>query len=117
MQIEKKQHGQSVARIFVFKVRNKLEASDQAMSLARIGLYLLSQGTIVCRFFSSLKHSEALFLMWSTHSLPLFSGLQVVESIRVPSIIFTHPSTRAGYDIRSIFKRSLAGLNSEFSFS
>ena len=27
------------------------------------------------------------------------------------------PSARAGYDTRSIFKRSLIGLNSEFSFS
>ena len=32
-------------------------------------------------------------------------------------IIFTNPSAQAGYDTRSIFKRSLAGLNSEFSFS
>ena len=32
-------------------------------------------------------------------------------------ILFTNPSTRAGYDTRSIFKRSLTGLNSEFSFS
>ena len=31
--------------------------------------------------------------------------------------IFTNPSAGAGYDTRSIFKRSLAGLNSEFSFS
>ena len=30
--------------------------------------------------------------------------------------IFTNPSTWAGYDTRSIFKRSLTGLNSEFSF-
>ena len=30
---------------------------------------------------------------------------------------FTNPSARAGYDTRSIFKRSLTGLNSEFSFS
>ena len=28
-----------------------------------------------------------------------------------------NPSARAGYDTRSIFKRSLAGFNSEFSFS
>ena len=28
-----------------------------------------------------------------------------------------NPSARAGYDSRSIFKRSLTGLNSEFSFS
>ena len=32
-------------------------------------------------------------------------------------IIFTNPSARAGYDTRSIFKRSLTGLNSGFSFS
>ena len=31
--------------------------------------------------------------------------------------IFTNPSARTGYDIRSILKRSLTGLNSEFSFS
>ena len=31
--------------------------------------------------------------------------------------IFTNPSARAGYDTRSIFKRGLTGLNSEFSFS
>ena len=32
-------------------------------------------------------------------------------------ILFTNPSARAGYDTRSIFKRSLTGLNSEFSCS
>ena len=31
--------------------------------------------------------------------------------------IFTNTSARAGYDTRSIFKRSLTGLNSQFSFS
>ena len=36
---------------------------------------------------------------------------------RSTAIIFTNPSARAGYDTRSIFKRSLTGLNSEFSFS
>ena len=30
--------------------------------------------------------------------------------------LFTNPSARAGYDTRSIFKQSLTGLNSEFSF-
>ena len=29
----------------------------------------------------------------------------------------TNPSAREGYDTRSIFKRSLIGLKSEFSFS
>ena len=32
-------------------------------------------------------------------------------------IIFTKPSTWTGYDTRSIFKQSLTGLTSEFSFS
>ena len=32
-------------------------------------------------------------------------------------ILFTNPSARAGYDKMSIFKWSLTGLNSEFSFS
>ena len=31
--------------------------------------------------------------------------------------IFTNPSARTGYSTRSIFKRSLTGVNSEFSFS
>ena len=30
-------------------------------------------------------------------------------------VLFTNASARAGYDTRSIFKRSLTGLNSEFS--
>ena len=41
---------------------------------------------------------------------PLFSSSNIF-------IIFTNPSARAGYDTRSFFKRSLTGLNSEFSFS
>ena len=41
-----------------------------------------------------------------------------VKNLVCPTIyIFTNPSARAGYDTRSIFKRSLTGLNSEFSFS
>ena len=32
-------------------------------------------------------------------------------------ILFTNPYSRAGYDSRSIFKRSFTGFNSEFSFS
>ena len=36
---------------------------------------------------------------------------------KIPMVLFTNPSARAGYDTRSIFKRSLTGLNSEFSYS
>ena len=44
------------------------------------------------------------------------AGLCIIIIIII-IIIFTNPSARAGYDTRSIFKRSLTGLNSEFSFS
>ena len=43
----------------------------------------------------------------------LFSKTPHIKGV----IIFTNPSARAGYDTRSFFKRSLTGLNSEFSFS
>ena len=49
------------------------------------------------------------FVSWSNNSTILPTWVEI--------IIFTNPSARAGYDTRSIFKRSLTGLNSEFSFS
>ena len=39
------------------------------------------------------------------------------RNIMMMMIMFTNPSARAGYDTRSVFKRSLTGLNSEFSFT
>ena len=51
------------------------------------------------------------------------TGLSFAESQSVVhdrdrwQVLFTNPSAGAGYDTRSIFKRSLTGLNSEFSFS
>ena len=38
-------------------------------------------------------------------------------NLKLNVILFTNPSTRAGYDTSSVFKWSLTGLNSEFSFS
>ena len=43
--------------------------------------------------------------------------LELLFSCPSVLILFTNPSARAGYDTRSIFKQSLTGLNSEFSFS
>ena len=40
-----------------------------------------------------------------------------IDLMKENTILFTNLSARAGYDTRSIFKRSLTGLNSEFSFS
>ena len=36
--------------------------------------------------------------------------------IKIKNIYLSNPSTREEYDTRSVFKRSLTGLNSEFSF-
>ena len=60
------------------------------------------------RYFSPNKLWRKIFFL----SFPRYFdwGLLVV-------IIFTNPFAQAGYDTRSIFKRSLTGLNSEYSFS
>ena len=56
---------------------------------------------------------------YSKSSSPFNNPLVTVPkaAITIGIILFTNPSARAGYDTRSIFKRSLTGLNSEFSFS
>ena len=41
----------------------------------------------------------------------------ILSNCHIEFIIFTNPSAWAGYDTSSVFKRSLTGLNSEFSFS
>ena len=47
--------------------------------------------------------------------LPILKYILILSLDRLS--IFTNPFARAGYDTRSIFKQSLTGLNSEFSFS
>ena len=49
--------------------------------------------------------------------LMMMIDIIIIIIIIIIFIIFTNPSSRAGYDTSSIFKRSLTGLNSEFSFS
>ena len=51
-------------------------------------------------------------------SIYLMGHHEVVTNMVDCDIIkFVNPSARAEYDTRSIFKRSLTGFNSEFSFS
>ena len=48
----------------------------------------------------------------------LIKNIKIINSFKYKAISYLpNPSTRAGYDTRSILKRSLTGLNSEFSFS
>ena len=66
----------------------------------------------------NVKSSNKLtFLMLSGKVSPLVFIILGNRNYLQSLIIFTNPSVQAGYDIRSIFKRSLTGLNSEFSFS
>ena len=52
------------------------------------------------------------------YDLLLLSRISVVSALSLPSNpIYPTLSARAGYDTRSIFKQSLTGWNSEFSFS
>ena len=60
-------------------------------------------GTFVNRFTAS---RPTIWLEWMG-ALPIIYFM----------VLFTNPSAQAGYDTRSIFKRSLTGLNSEFPFS
>ena len=57
----------------------------------------------------------------NNHSSNIFcfnKEFHYIQKIDINTVfIFTNPSARAGYDTRSTFKRSLTGLNSEFSFS
>ena len=69
--------------------------------------------------------NNAVVLMVTTRPLTsMFSSLFNSPLVTVPNapitigiILFTNPSARAGYGTRSFFKRSLTGLNSEFSVS
>ena len=67
---------------------------------------------------------QTLLRFWGTNELrnlgkttrPGNSQQQQQQQQRIRSYL-PNPSARAGYDTMSIFKRSLTGLNSEFSFS
>ena len=48
---------------------------------------------------------------------PFAAAYTVINMRFACKVLFTNPSARAGYDTKSIFKRSLTGLNSQFSFS
>ena len=64
-------------------------------------------GQFVSKIYHSISEKSNCFMIFTQ---PLRSG-------RICIYIFTTHPALAGYDTRSIFKRSLTGLNSEFSFS
>ena len=72
---------------------------------------LISERLISEQYFDNVRHNSK--------ARPGHESDELHWAIRysVCMILFTNPSARSGYDTRSIFKRSLTGLNSEFSFS
>ena len=69
---------------------------------------------------SVCRHPKILTATETVNMVNLEMGLYVdfLTIARVATIIiYNNPSARAGYDTRLIFKPSLTGLNSEFSFS
>ena len=88
-----------------------------------LGIIYLNWGhmVIICNNLSTL-----LLLVWdfALHQLGRYSiHSQLFELANLRLFLFPlrsylpNPSARAGYDTRSVFKQSLTGLNSEFSFS
>ena len=85
---------------------------------------MVSSIVIVCKHLDGFKYSKWLnSSIWPIdwipsctttpgQSEPASKGKE--EVLHIP--IFTNPSAQVGYDTRSIFKRSLTGLNSEFSW-
>ena len=67
----------------------------------------------VACFMPGDKLAQYLFIICLDYVLRKLTDLKQENSFT----IFTNPSSRAGYDTREIFQRSLTGLNSEFSFS
>ena len=74
--------------------------------------------------FLCFKQVEAIYslngetLKLDNHFGYFSSNISSYENdVSIHLTIYTNPSARAGYDTRSIFKRSLTGFNSEFSFS
>ena len=66
----------------------------------------------------NLLHISQWITLPTQSCLALYSFcVNLLHSFIMWLILLTNPSTRAGYDTRSIFKRSLTGFNSGFSFS
>ena len=70
------------------------------------GTLLLSETVTMLRSRDVILRKPALF--WCM--------VHVLVSVIIPVFLFTNPSSRTGYDTRSIVKQSLTGVISEFFF-
>ena len=104
--------------------KNRKERTHWQMKIGRRQVNaLIGTGAFVSFIRTRWKyHSSEYLLELLIIKLSGQSQISHLKKIRlsVPSFSLSYlpnPSARAGYDTRSVFKRSLTGLNSEFSFS
>ena len=71
------------------------------------------KANVIARLELELVYFSTTIQQFSHYTLLSFLFRPILSII----IIFINPSVRAGYDTRSIFKPSLTGLNSKYSFS
>ena len=72
--------------------------------------------SVYCTALHDLAEETWCHLVFCQKS-PIKIGGKSSHRVIIIIILFTNPSARAGFDTRSILKRSLTGLNSKFSFS
>ena len=81
-----------------------------------VGEQIIPEIFIKINAMTNLSEKDAYLANLQSSALYLFIHLLKTLKQQLWSYL-PNPSSRAGYDTRSIFKRSLTGLNSEFSFS
>ena len=111
--------------------KNNVDTTEFPASIKRRVSFHLFQGVLLnLRIFEN-KHFEKTHkkkeITNITLTLLLFikkelysqnaSVKAIFMSVKLDNTLFTKSSARAGYDTRSIFKRSLTGWNSDLSFS
>ena len=90
---------------------------DHLISSTRPDQILINRKKRELAIFFSVLADQRIKLKESEKKDKYLDLARELKKPRNMMVLFTNPSARAGYDTRSIFKRSLTGLNSEFSFS
>ena len=100
--------------MFLFFVPFKFTSSGVIALVFILLIRFLLDSFLSSSFLVLMRYS---FLIFSFISTCLVASATKMPKYLYGSSYLPNPSARAGYDTRSIFKRSFTGLNSEFSFS
>ena len=116
LQCENLTDAEHMTQLIINHVNDLVELSHESpvQDLVRYVSLFLSVFTICLR---GSEYADCIPCRKGTHSKKRRWGCSWYDTKLFLMVLFTNPSARAGYDTRSIFKRSLTGLNSEFSFS